>query len=163
MRSAAADAADAALAATQLASLLRDFRRALNSKASAEERKALLEEIRERANELRDSTALAAIMQRYPPIAIIYGAWTVGCLGGELRSASTETSGTCLDRQMTAWDNMVDTISGAKAMGEAQKVAICELFRTAVRKAASNQSGTTTRTMSARRSSGREDCRHARQ
>lgn len=132
----AADTLEGAVAAGRLASLFSQMHRASDPELSPEERNDLLEKIRQAANDLRDSAALGAIMQRYPLIAAIYGVWTVGCLAGEARSASTEASGGCLDRQISAMDRAAEDLqswwSGTPRPREGNNQAICNKLRQAV-------------------------------
>ena len=132
-----ADTAEGAIAAAQLADLFRQINKASDPELSPEERNSLLDKIRQAANDLRDSAAVGAIMQRHPVVAVIYGAWTVGCLAGEFRSASTEASGGCLDRHISAWDRANEDIeswwTGNPTAREAHARALCDKFLKAVR------------------------------
>jgi hypothetical protein len=132
-----ADTAEGAIAAAQLADLFRQINKASDPELSPEERNSLLDKIRQAANDLRDSAAVGAIMQRHPAVAVIYGAWTVGCLAGEFRSASTEASGGCLDRHISAWDRANEDIeswwTGNPTAREANARSLCNKFMAAVR------------------------------
>jgi|GEM_PF-2717250 len=137
----AANAAEAVAITSQLAGLLTDLDRALDPDTPPDVAQALLEDIRARANELRDSAILGALMERYPPVAIIYGGLAIGCLSGELVSPSREAgelgegasaTGSCMDRQVAAMQRFGDWLTGEEEIREQNREAICQKFREAV-------------------------------
>jgi hypothetical protein len=136
-----AAAADVIAAAAQLKEYFDAIRMAMDPATSAEEAQTLFEKAQEIAIELSKSSALIAIMERHPAVAIAYGAWSVLCLGGEWVSSNRydeefatrpAASGGCLDRQLSAWDRFKDWWSGKEALDELHKREICEKFKGAL-------------------------------
>lgn len=138
----AANAAEMAAVTSQLAGLLAELDQALDPATPPEVAQQLLEDIRLRAGELRDSAILGAIMERFPVVAGIYGGLFVGCLTGELVSPSvdagelgegTAATGSCLDRHVAAMDRFLDWLTGEQQAREQNREQLCEKFRDAVK------------------------------
>ncbi|MCL4764734.1 MAG: hypothetical protein KJZ80_00695 [Hyphomicrobiaceae bacterium] len=138
----AATAADVALAAGQLKDYFEKMERALDPATPKDEAQALLEEAQELRKSLAETGALTALVERYPAVAAIYGAWTVACAAGEWMSPTPEADAllrgsslprTCLDRHISAWDSARDWWSG-KTEERAEHVrSLCGKFMKAVR------------------------------
>ena len=135
-----AAAADVTLAAAQIKDYVNTIQKALDPNTSDAEAADLFKRAEEMAHDLAESSALIAIMERHPAVAGIFGTWTLACVSGEWIAANRETGhfvgrskGTCLDRQMTAWDKAVDWWKGKTAAEAAQKEERCQDLVQAVR------------------------------
>lgn len=137
----AANAAEMVAVTSQLAGLLAELDQALDPATPPDVAQQLLEDIRLRAGELRDSAILGAIMERFPVVAGIYGGLFVGCLTGELISPSVAAgelgegaaaTGSCLDRHVAAMDRFSDWLTGEDQAREQNREQLCEKFRQAV-------------------------------
>lgn len=138
----AANAAEMVAVTSQLAGLLAELDQALDPATPPDVAQQLLEDIRLRAGELRDSAILGAIMERFPIVAGIYGGLFVGCLTGELISPGvaagelgegTAATGSCLDRHVAAMDRFSDWLTGEEEAREQNREQLCEKFRDAVK------------------------------
>lgn len=138
----AADAVEVGVAAGQLMALFGKMDTALDPDTPPEQVSLLLEEIRRTANELRDSAALGAITQRYPLVAAVYGAWTVGCITTELATADSgidpallgeSQNDSCLDRHTQALWRLSDELSGRAAVADANRAATCARLISAIK------------------------------
>ena len=138
----AANAAEMVAVTSQLAGLLAELDQALDPATPPDVAQQLLEDIRLRAGELRDSAILGAIMERFPVVAGIYGGLFVGCLTGELISPGvaagelgegTAATGSCLDRHVAAMDRFSDWLTGEEDARAQNREQLCEKFRDAVK------------------------------
>lgn len=129
-----ATGAEAALAIYQMREIFQLREQLLDPDLSDAERARLAAKEAELTRNLAESVGLTIITELSPHVAIAYGAWTVGCMAGEYRSATREGSNqTCGDRQLAAVDRAIDQLSGKQAEDELHVRRLCNKFKTAVR------------------------------
>ena len=129
-----AAAGEAASAVARMREVFQLRERLLDPGLSDDERQRLIDQEAELTRTLAEDVGLAVITELSPQVAMVYGAWTVGCMAGEFRSPTREGSNlTCGDRQMTAVDHAIDWLSGKRAEDELTARRRCNQFRTALR------------------------------
>lgn len=131
---------DAYHAASQLDEYFAAINKARDPNTSDEEAAAEFARAQRLANALAEAGITGAIAEAYPPAAAAMGVWLLTRHGGEWVLANTETGQKInratteyLGRHVRAGNRLIDWLTGADKIEPANRQAVCDKFKQAVR------------------------------